>query len=337
MRRFILIALFLISCTASAEIKVPLIGLGWQITFEGPPLKKSSLDYPKGSIQFRANAGRFNVSLFVEPPPDAAKGSSHTDCRDFYWPQAKRNPAIVVDSIKQTKLQNCEVVEYRAKGEFQGQPYIQDSLHCYIIHEGKWVDFHVSVVQPTEEDTKSLRKVATSLRYGPIQVSKGLPETINIPELGSLLLTPPIGWVTGNLLTDDTRLDSKLHTLSIFSPTDPNSNCQITFMAAPQPPGDRDALHQAVKKSTDSIVSTSVEGKSVIRDLKLKQGIGAVASFTDSSLVGKPNEPGNAKAIASGMIVLKPKVLTVVSMFMDDASGPDASKMLQALETLSLE
>jgi|JI6StandDraft_1071083.scaffolds.fasta_scaffold01290_13 hypothetical protein len=192
-------------------------------------------------------------------------------------------------------------------------------------------------VQPTEEDTKSLRKVATSLRYGPMQVSKGQPETLKIPELGTLHLTPPVGWVIGNLMTDASKLDSKLHTLSIFSPTEPNSNCQITFMAAPQPPEDRDTLHQAVKKSTDSIASSSVEGKSVVRDLKLKQGIGAVASFTDSSLVGKPNEPGNAKAIASGMIVLKPKVLAVVSMFMDDASGPDASQMLQALETLSLE
>ena len=76
---------------------------------------------------------------------------------------------------------------------------------------------------------------------------------------------------------------------------------------------------------------------SPVRDIKLTQGLGAVATFTDASLVGKPVKPGNAKAIVSGLMVLKPRVLTVVSMFTDDAQGPDAQKMLQALETLTLD
>lgn len=141
----------------------------------------------------------------------------------------------------------------------------------------------------------------------------------------------------GNVLEDDLTLENTQHTIPFFSSSDPNSHCLITFAVVPQPPVNREELHAAVASSTRSVVPSSVEGKAIVRDLKLKQGIGAVASFADASLVGKPKKPGDAKALASGMIILKPGLLGVVSMFMDDAQGPDAEKMLQALETLSIK
>lgn len=339
MLRFILLQmLFLGGSLAAAEIKIPLIGLGWQMSFEGPALKKLSLEYPEGTVQFRGNSGRFNVSVFVEPPPPDAKEATHAACRDFYWAQGSRNPAIVADSIKKTTLPNSEIVEYRSKGEFQGQAYVQDHVNCYFVHEGRWMDLHASLITPEEGDAGVLRKVATSLVYGPMQKSEGKAETIVLPKLGSLRLTLPVGWVRGNLLVDDLSFqDAVSYTVSFFSSTDPNSNCLISLMAPPKPPANVEELHVALADATNSIAPSSVEGKAVVRDLKLKQGMGAVASFTDASLVGKPVEAGNAKALASGMLVLKPGTLGVVSMFMDDARGPDAEKMLQALETLTLE
>ncbi|HSI63095.1 MAG TPA: hypothetical protein VLE43_08245, partial [Candidatus Saccharimonadia bacterium] len=141
-----LLSLSFLSAASAAEIKIPLVGLGWQIAFEGPTLKKYALDYPSGSVQFRANSGRFNVSVFVEPPPASAKAGTHAACRDFYWPQAKRNPIIVADTIKQISHSNCEAVTYRSKGEIQGTPFVQDSVNCFFVHEGKWVDVHASII-----------------------------------------------------------------------------------------------------------------------------------------------------------------------------------------------
>lgn len=166
MLRVIILALAVFAGPLVAEeIKVPLIGLGWQISFEGP-------------VQFRANSGRFNVSFFVEPPPPDAKASTHEACRDFYWEQGSRNPAIVADSIKKTTLPNCAIVEYRAQGEMQGQSYVQDHVNCYFVHEGRWMDLHASLVMPKEGDATVLQKVATSLAYGPMQKSEGTTETI---------------------------------------------------------------------------------------------------------------------------------------------------------------
>jgi len=68
----------LLTASSAGEIKVPLIGLGWQVAFESPVLRESSVDYPDGVIQFRGNSGRFNVSLYVEPPPGGAANGTLT-------------------------------------------------------------------------------------------------------------------------------------------------------------------------------------------------------------------------------------------------------------------
>lgn len=332
--------LFLFGCVSvasAAEVKVPLAGLGWQIAFKAPTLKQYTYDYPAGSIQFRANAGRFNVSVFVEPPPQGATGGSHVDCRDFYWKQAKRNPIIVQDTVKQITHGNCEAVTYRSEGEFKGTPFVQDSVNCFFVHNGKWVDVHASIIEPTAEDTKQLSEFAAQLTYGAWQASSGQPEKIALEALGTLSFAPPAGWLVGNVLKDDTTLRGTIYTVSFHSPTDPNSSCLMSLSAPPKVPDSREALQQAVENSTAPAASASVEGKVVLQDLKLKKGIGLVASFTDARLVGKPIVLGNSKSITTGLLVPKPDVMLVVTMFSDDAKGDDARKMTQALETIVVE
>lgn len=328
---------FLLSNSSAAEIKVPLIGLGWQIAFEAPVLRQSSIAYPQGSIQFRANSKRFNVSLFVEPPPEGTTGGTHAGCRDFYWSQIKRDPAIVADSIKLSTRPNCEVVAYRSEGKLGTASYIQEGLHCFFVHDGKWVDLHASIIAPTAADTQLLDELVAHLTYGPWVSSKGQPESFPLENLGTARIAAPAGWIFGNVLKDDTAGRPTTFTLTFFSPTDPNSNCLLTLFAGPNPPDTREAVFQAVENNTKPYLARCVETKADIRALKLPKGLGAVASFTDAALVGKPIKPGDAKALAAGLIVPKPQIYTVVSMFMDDAKGSDAEKMLQALETFSLD
>lgn len=335
----LLLCAVLLNAASASEIKIPLVGLGWQVAFEGPVLMRSSVEYSDGSFKFTGNSGRFNATMFVEPPPKEAPAGAHTHstCRDFFWPQAKRNPAILPDSVKQTTHPQCEAVTYRAKGVFQKTPYVQDHINCYFVYEGKWVDLHVSIIEPTAEDTKSLSILPSQLTHGPWQASKGDTERFVLAKLGTLTFAPPAGWLTGNVLDESTPEGPTKFTVSFLSPTDPNSNCLLTLFTAPDIPTNAEALQRAVEGMTQPAVSASVEGKAVVHGLKLQRGYGAVASFTDASLVGKPIEPGNTKALASGLIVPKPGVLGVVSMFMDDAQGHDAQKMLQTLETLMLD
>ncbi len=326
------------SVQAATELKFPLVGLGWQISFEGPALKKASLEYHEASIQYKGNSGLFNMSLFVEPPPDEAKESSHSACRQYYWSQGKRNPMIDVESVKLSTLDRCEIVEYTIKGDFKGEAFTQGNINCYFVHEGKWVDVHVSYVEPTPADTAMLKKLAASLAYGPLETTQGKSETVKLDDVGSVSISPPAGWIMRNVLADDISVkDVTQYTVSFMSATNPNANCLLSFMKVPAPPKDRDALHEAVKNATEPIAASSVEKEVKIQDLKLKGGMGAVAAFTDASLVGKPMEPGNTKAIINGMIVPKPQILTVVSIFTDDVKGPEAAKMLEAVETLTVE
>lgn len=323
------------------EVKVPLVGLGWQIAFQAPGLRESSLEYPQGTVQFRANAGRFNVSVFVEPPPEGVSAGTHATCRDFQWSQAKRNPLIVADTIKQTSLRNCESVVYRAKGTHQGIPFVQDSVNCYFVHEGKWVDVHASIIEPTAEDSQSLADFATHLTYGPWQGSKGEPEKIPLEKLGTLRFTPPTGWLTGNLTKDDSSPDVPRYSITFQSPKDPNSVCMMTASPHSEWPDNsgavRKELRALLQSSTSGLSGNHVEKQPLIRDLNLKHGTGVATTLTDASLVGKPVEIGNIKTFTTSFIAPKRNVFLVVSVFADNPDGDDAKQMLKTVETLVLD
>lgn len=330
--------LLALSVALGTEIRFPIPGQNWEITIEGPMLNKFSIaEQENGHIKGMANAGRFNVTLFVEPPPPGTLVGSHTACRDFYWTQAKRNPHIVEESIQLSSQPHCEVVTYRTQGAIQGTPYVQDHVNCYFVRQGKWVDLHASIITPQPEDTAQLKDLPKHLRYQVKQTSSGQPERIELGELGTLIFAVPKGWIKGNVVKAELGFGQIGYNVSFHAPQDINSNCQMTFFESKKEFPDEESLHDLVLKSTDTLVEVSVEKKADIKPLKLGKGFGVAATFTDASLVGKPVKQGNAKTITSGYLAPVPKVLGVVSIFADDADGPDAALMKTALETLVWE
>lgn len=327
-----------LSVALGTEIRFPIPGQDWEITIKGPVLNKFNIaEQENGQIKGMANAGRFNVTLFVEPPPAGSVVGTHTACRDFYWTQAKRNPHIVEESILFSMKPNCQVVEYRTQGTFQGTPYVQDHVNCYFVHQGKWVDLHASIITPQPEDTAQLKELAKHLRYQVKQTSSGQPERIECGALGSLSLAVPKGWLKGNVLMLGQGEEQTGFTVSFQSAEDINSNCMLTFFVTRNEFQDEVELKEKLLGSLDALIEASVEKKAEIQSLKLNKGMGAIATFTDAGLVGKPVIPGNAKTITSGIIQPAPKRVCIVSIFADDANGPDASLMKTALETLVLE
>ena len=327
-----------LSVALGTEIRFPIPGQDWEITIEGPVLNKFNIaEQENGQIKGMANAGRFNVTLFVEPPPAGSVVGTHTACRDFYWTQAKRNPHIVEESILFSLKPNCQVVEYRTQGTFQGTPYVQDHVNCYFVHQGKWVDLHASILTPQPEDTAQLKELSKHLRYQAKQTSSGQPERIECGELGSLSLAVPKGWLKGNVLMLGQGEEQTGFTVSFQSAEDINSNCMLTFFVTRNEFQDEVELKEKLLGSLDALIEASVEKKAEIQSLKLSKGMGAIATFTDAGLVGKPVIPGNAKTITSGIIQPAPKMVCIVSIFADDANGPDAALIRTALETLVWE
>jgi hypothetical protein len=102
--------------------------------------------------------------LFVEKP-DAA-GSTHKDCYDFYWPQASKNPMIAKDTIVMSETPKYVRVQYDIVTTFQGKEIRDRNVNYYFAFQGRWVDVHISVIAPEQQDEKIFAAFDKTLAYG---------------------------------------------------------------------------------------------------------------------------------------------------------------------------
>lgn len=148
----------------AVPVKVAIPKEGWSIAFDSPLLSHQQESRGDGEYAFKANSGRFNLSLFVENP--AGTGTTHRDCYAFYWSHAKGNPMIAKDSVVTSETPKYVRVQYDIVTQFQGQPIRQRHVHYYFVYRGKWVDVHISIIVPTKEDEETFAAFDRSLRYG---------------------------------------------------------------------------------------------------------------------------------------------------------------------------
>ncbi len=151
------------ACAAPTTVAIP--GQGWQVSFDAPPLaERKEADHPE-QYMFFGTAGRFNVSIYVEPP-GCNRGATHADFIDCFWPRASRNPVIVRESIRKTCTDAYCRIGYDIKAPWNGRLSRQANIHFLFAYQGRWTDVQVSVVEPTDDDLKLLELFETSLAYG---------------------------------------------------------------------------------------------------------------------------------------------------------------------------
>ena len=139
---------------------------GWRIYFESPPLSKRQESSTKGGYSFRANSGRFNLSLFVEEP--AGEGKTNKDCYNYYWPLGSRNPEIDKETIEVRESERYVRVQYDIVSEFQGELIRGTHINYYFAYRDKWIDVHISIIKPNQDDEKIFSAFDDSLNYGDI-------------------------------------------------------------------------------------------------------------------------------------------------------------------------
>jgi len=152
-----------IAFAENVEVNIP--GEGWRISFDSPPLSQKQEARRGSDYAFKASSDRFNISLFVEQPQ--GKGDTHKDCYRFYWPKASGNPMIAKDTVVTSDATKYFRVQYDIIAEIQSQPIRQRNVHYYVAHRGRWVDVHISIIEPTQEDGRIFVAFDTSLSYGP--------------------------------------------------------------------------------------------------------------------------------------------------------------------------
>ena len=156
--------LSIIACQALAEsIAIPIPNGGWSIHIDSPPLSAKQGQQDGPNYVYRANGGRFNLSIFVEP--QAAPGGSK-ECYEFYWPKASRNPYINKASVKASNTEKYYRVEYEVAMSANGKSVRQSNVNYYFMSDGKWVDVHISFIEPTKEDAALIAAFDKGLSYG---------------------------------------------------------------------------------------------------------------------------------------------------------------------------
>lgn len=142
---------------------IPIPGEGWAIEIESPVLADQKESCENNNYVFSASSERFNLSLFVEQPQGA--GKAHKDCYGFYWPQASRNPGIVKVSVATSHSDKYYRVQYDTITEFAGRQVKQKNVNYYFAFQGKWVDVHISITDPTVKDEPVIAAFDKGLSY----------------------------------------------------------------------------------------------------------------------------------------------------------------------------
>jgi hypothetical protein len=168
---------------------------GWGITFDAPPLSKKEDSHDGSNYAFRANSGRFNMSFFVEEP--RGPGNRPTDVYDFYWSQASQMPEIDILSIVTSETPQYVRVQYTATVKFPGKTYRQKNVNYFSSFHGKWIDVHISVIEPALQDDEIFAAFDRSFAYANTQSEEDQKTAIRsytIPKHGKLELSMPGGW-----------------------------------------------------------------------------------------------------------------------------------------------
>lgn len=166
MSKFFASILLLISINAIADTTTMIIpSQNWIISFDSPPLTKQKEGVKPGQYMYVGNAGRFNLSLYVEDP-SCDGGDKHEDYYQCFWPKSSQNPLIAKESVTYLCKEKYCKVEYDVVANFAGQKIRQHNINFLIAYRGKWIDLHISIVQPTDEDQQILETFEKSLVYG---------------------------------------------------------------------------------------------------------------------------------------------------------------------------
>lgn len=140
-------------------VSIPIPNQGWSIALNAPPFARKQGQQNGPNYIYKANSDSFNLSIFVEPQ---AKAGGSKECYEFYWPQASRNPLISKPTIKISNTDKFYRVEY----DVTAGTLAQHNVNYYFMFDGKWVDVHISITNPTKDDDAVIASFDKSLNYG---------------------------------------------------------------------------------------------------------------------------------------------------------------------------
>jgi hypothetical protein len=157
-------------------------------------------------------------------------------------------------------------------------------------------------------------------------------ETVDMGIHGKFSYSVPAGWRSSSQLMQDSGV-----TVTLTGPAEVNASCilSVVFVENPEPLS-KERVQAEVMSASDHFVDQSVEKKKTLQEFSVPGCYGVYCVFTDASMVGKPFEKDQFKAVALGEVHLADDLTMTVSMLFDDPAGPQFRSMLATVSSCSV-
>jgi hypothetical protein len=157
---FLLTLLSLTAAFSQSIYKIPSQTWGVSLDLEGFQVQKQGLSADSSRFQLLATNQKagLTLSLFIEK----AEGEGDKEaCRDYYWSKAEKSP-LAKENVKKWETDLLALVSHDTK-KYQGQVVNFHSRNAYLVHEGYWMDVHISKAGYSQKDEKLFEQILASI------------------------------------------------------------------------------------------------------------------------------------------------------------------------------
>lgn len=156
-------ALLATICQADT-VTLAIPGQGMNVSFDAPAVTKLKETSSPQQYQYVANADRLNISLFVGAPNcfGAITADANLKCM---LPKLGQIPGFVKETVSVDKLPNGLQLSYLVYAPVGDQAIKVLNTHLLFAFNGKWGDFHASMVKPSPAEMAMLMGIGDTLKY----------------------------------------------------------------------------------------------------------------------------------------------------------------------------
>jgi hypothetical protein len=165
----------------------------------------------------------------------------------------------------------------------------------------------------------------------------GAAEKLDLGSGKSAQVSVPDTWKKAGLPPTAPGLPAVGTTIRYVTKNGSNDAVLITLLSVPDDRfAESDNLQALIEESTQQFAAGSVEGKAILKEIRIAGKSGYYCTFTDANLVGQPTAPDDYKTLTSCFVYLGDEVLLTATVFSDDVSGKAYADGLRLLKSLTL-
>lgn len=165
MRRFLaLFCLLLPPLAFASPTLLTAKDMGWEVRFDAPATEKLEEVSTPTAYHYAGNAGKFNLSLFIELP-QCPGGTSSADQVRCFLSRIDRIPGLVKESIRVDQLPKAMQVSYIMYTQVGDVAVKVLNSHILFADKGKWGDLHGSFVKPATSEVATLLALGDAFSF----------------------------------------------------------------------------------------------------------------------------------------------------------------------------